>query len=55
MAGEKVGVAEPPARQRTLEQLHALRLFGKVFEGHAAGFIGSIIDFRQVPSANRCD
>jgi hypothetical protein len=28
-------VAEPPAGERTLEQFDALRLFRKMFEGHA--------------------
>jgi hypothetical protein len=36
MAGEQIGVAEPPARQRTLQKLDALGLRGIIFESHAA-------------------
>jgi hypothetical protein len=39
--GEQVGVAEPPAAERTLEQFDALRLFRKMFEGHAFRKTGS--------------
>ena len=35
MAGEEVGVAEPPPRERALQKLDALRLSGKFCEGHA--------------------
>ena len=35
IAREKIGMTQPSARQRTLEQLDALRLLGKIFEGHA--------------------
>ena len=34
VAGEKVGMAEPPAGELALQQLHALRVPGKKGEGH---------------------
>src|ERR1700684_1542280 len=33
---KKIRVTETSARERTLEQLHALRLVGKIYEGHFA-------------------
>jgi len=38
MAGEKIGVAKAAPRQRALQKLDALRLFGKIGEGHALLF-----------------
>ena len=36
IAGEQVGMAQPAARQRALQKLHALGLRRKISEGHAA-------------------
>jgi hypothetical protein len=36
MAGEQVGVTQPPARQRALQKLDALGLRGKISKRHAA-------------------
>ena len=36
VAGEEVGMGQPPAFERALQQLHALRLCRKVFECHRA-------------------
>ena len=38
MAGEKIGVAETSTSERPLQELDALRLFGKIGEGHALLF-----------------
>jgi hypothetical protein len=34
IAGKQVSVSQPPASQRTLEQLDALRLLWEIFESH---------------------
>jgi hypothetical protein len=39
IAGEQVGVAQPPARQRALQKLDALGLVGNIFEGHDFGLV----------------
>jgi hypothetical protein len=52
MAREQVGMGQAPAFERTLEQLHALRLGGKVFECHRE------FQFKKGPAGfqrpNRC-
>ena len=42
VAGEKISVPQPSARQRALQQLDALRLRGKLFESHCVLKIGVV-------------
>ena len=49
MASEQIRVAEATARQRALQQLNALRLFGKVCESHC-DFFESAAGDRRLPS-----